>query len=322
MATVYSTHDVHPRDSVAYWVEVVTHAFVKCVLSPDYKSGFRASVRTSSLGALSVSSYECDPNEITRTARDISRARSDDYFVCLQMSGRPVNIQGDREIVVHPGSFFLLDPQRPFTGRSEERGRLLTISVPRPMLEARVGNTAQLASRTMDGRRSTTGLAFGFLTMLPERIEELDDAAGPRVVEQTLDLIALAFTVDKGSSITLSSPRAVALSLLKSAIEARLHEPGLKPAAAAAAAGISVRYANALQAEQDTCLERHIIERRLDRCRRALEDPRQERRMIGEIAYGWGFSDVAHFGRRFKAAFGCSPDEYRRRANKSDRKVP
>ena len=34
--------------------------------------------------------------------------------------------------------------------------------------------------------------------------------------------------------------------------------------------------------------------------------------MIGDIAYSWGFSDLSHFGRRFKAEFGCSPGDYRR----------
>jgi AraC-like DNA-binding protein len=33
---------------------------------------------------------------------------------------------------------------------------------------------------------------------------------------------------------------------------------------------------------------------------------------VSEIAYGWGFSDMTHFGRRFKAAYGLLPSEYRR----------
>ena len=34
--------------------------------------------------------------------------------------------------------------------------------------------------------------------------------------------------------------------------------------------------------------------------------------MVSEIAYGWGFSDMTHFGRKFRAAFGLLPSEYRR----------
>ena len=73
-----------------------------------------------------------------------------------------------------------------------------------------------------------------------------------------------------------------------------------------------MRYANALLSQQGTSLERLIVSRRLDRCRRALEDPAQGHRAIGEIAYDWGFGNQSHFNRRFKAEFGCSPSDYRR----------
>jgi AraC-like DNA-binding protein len=81
----------------------------------------------------------------------------------------------------------------------------------------------------------------------------------------------------------------------------------------AAATGISVRYANTLLSQQGTSLERLIVARRLERCRRALEDPGQSHRTITEIAFAWGFSDPSHFNRRFKAEYGCAPRDYRQR---------
>jgi len=101
---------------------------------------------------------------------------------------------------------------------------------------------------------------------------------------------------------------------LKAVIEARLHDPEFRPRDAAAAAGISVRYANALLAQEDTSLERFIVMRRLQRCKTVLEDPYQVLRPVSDIAYGAGFSDVSHFTRRFKAQYGCSPTEHRARA--------
>ena len=73
-----------------------------------------------------------------------------------------------------------------------------------------------------------------------------------------------------------------------------------------------MRYANAILASEDTSIMRLIQARRLERCRRALEDPLQAHRRVSEIAYGWGFSDMTHFGRKFKAAFGVPPSEYRK----------
>jgi AraC-like DNA-binding protein len=41
----------------------------------------------------------------------------------------------------------------------------------------------------------------------------------------------------------------------------------------------------------------------------------QDNRTVSEIAYGWGFSDMTHFGRRFKAMYDVSPRDYRKGAN-------
>ena len=70
-------------------------------------------------------------------------------------------------------------------------------------------------------------------------------------------------------------------------------------------------------AHEGTSLERFIMLRRLQHCRRPLEDPAQCSRTVSDIAYSYGFSDMSHFTRRFKAQFGCSPSECRQQALKA-----
>jgi AraC-like DNA-binding protein len=143
-------------------------------------------------------------------------------------------------------------------------------------------------------------------------VADLHPSVKDQLGQQALDLAALALTNAAGAARpTMSSARNVALLRLRTAIESRLTDPALDPPAAAAAAGMSVRYANSLLAEQGTSLERLIMSRRLERCRRVLEDPTQRLRTIADIAYSWGFSDLSHFGRRFKREFGQTPREYR-----------
>ncbi|KAB2939486.1 MAG: helix-turn-helix domain-containing protein [Hyphomicrobium sp.] len=153
--------------------------------------------------------------------------------------------------------------------------------------------------------------------MLPSYVAMLQPAEAERIGEQLLDLVALALAAQgrREESPALSAARAVALLQLRSAIEARLDDPSLDPETAAAAAGISVRYANAILAEQGMSLQRLIVARRLERCRLDLENPQRAHLTVSEIAYGWGFSDTSHFNRRFKAAFGCTPSECRRRSH-------
>ena len=53
---------------------------------------------------------------------------------------------------------------------------------------------------------------------------------------------------------------------------------------------------------------------RLERCSRDLVAPVLQARSIGEIAYSWGFSDVAHLSRVFRQRFGMPPRDWRKRA--------
>ena len=80
----------------------------------------------------------------------------------------------------------------------------------------------------------------------------------------------------------------------------------------ASANHISVRYLHKLFHEEGTSVARWVRERRLDNCRRDLEDPALARRGVQAIARRWGFQDAAHFTRIFKASFGEPPGQYRR----------
>jgi AraC-like DNA-binding protein len=309
MAT-FSTKDVHPRDSMSYWMDIVADDFAK--LSLTATRSFTATLKTGTIDRLNISVYDADAHNVRRGRDEISRADGDDYIICLQKSGKSIHQQGDREAIIEGGSFFLLDPRKPFSGALAEPGEVVAVSIPRHELDARTGPSDLIVSRATTSEKPLSGLAFGFLTMLPDRVDTLDDTAAPKVAEHALDLVALAYSSEMERSPTLSSPRSAALTILKSTIESRLHDPDLKPVTAAAAAGISVRYANVLLAQEGTGLEAYIIARRLERCRRALDEPAQARRTIGDIAFSWGFSDLSHFARRFKAEYGCTPGDYRR----------
>ncbi len=227
--------------------------------------------------------------------------------------------QDGRQALTERGTFALYDSTRPCTMSFRDSTECLAVTIPRRALEARLGSLAALTAYPMGARDPLSGLVSGFLAALPDHIDGFDAIAAAKIAEQTLDLVAIAYSAKtERRVVALSSSRAIALLRLKLAIKTDLCDPDLKPATAAAAAGMSVRYANELLSQEGTSLERYILSRRLECCRRALEDPAQAHRMIGDIAFGWGFSDLSHFGRRFRAEFGLSPRDYREKVKKLD----
>lgn len=75
---------------------------------------------------------------------------------------------------------------------------------------------------------------------------------------------------------------------------------------------ISTRYLHVLLAEAGIAFERHVLERRLGRCHEQLVSPAFAGRTVTDIAFGWGFNDLSHFGRAFRRRYGATPTELRR----------
>ena len=310
MKLLFSTDTVHPRDRLAYWLEEAAKAFVSYEFSTQAGCNFSGKISAGSLGKLNIVGFESGPCIATRTERCLKAATDDDVLLCRQMGNSSAHQDG-RDAGSGPGDVYILDPRRTFSVMVASTANGLIFKVPRSELEARLGNLASYTALTLSPKQPVAALASDFLAMLAARTDAIDQSMGAKLVQQALDLVALAFEKASGGVTQLSSNWATTLMRLKAIIEKRLHDPALKPAVVAAAAGISVRYANMLLAHDGSSLERFIVLRRLHRSYQALESPAHLSRTVGEIAYSCGFSDMSHFARRFKAQFGCSPSEIR-----------
>jgi AraC family transcriptional activator of tynA and feaB len=308
---IFSTDEVHPRDRFDYWHGVACRTIVAHDSTPASRQAFHAQVRTGALAEIGLIEFDADGFHFSRGGR---HADSDDLLVCRQVAGSMALEQCGREIVLEPGSFMLLDPRVPYSGSFSSPASLLILRVPRPLLESRLGRAPQVMSVSVAPVQGEAALTSSILAMLPQIVAGLAKGAAEEMVrEQTLDLVALSVGAAMGKArASVSSARAVVVMKVRSAIEARLADPALDASSVAAAAGVSLRYANAALADEGTSIGRLIQSRRLLRCRRALEDSSQAHRTVSEIAYGWGFSDMTHFGRKFKGAFGLLPSEYRK----------
>jgi AraC-like DNA-binding protein len=311
---IYSTKDVHPRERLSYWREVATRGYVEHDFQPLDRPSFNGNVKITSLPGIGVSAFTAEGHKTHRSVRNAAHEDSGDLLLSAIFEGKISVLQDGREAIVEGPGLYLVDPVRPFDLILRERCTHVIAKIPRALLEARIGLTGDLTGRSFAVSDGIGALALGMMKLLPAHAETLDDTSGLKVAEQLMDLAALTLNANRENLATLSSPRTVALLRLKSTIERLLIEPGLKPERIAAEAGISVRYANDLLAEENWSIERYLNERRLERCRNALEDAAQSHRSIGEIAFKWGFSDLSHFGRRFKARYGLSPTDYRRNA--------
>jgi AraC-like DNA-binding protein len=273
--------------------------------------GFEAEIKTGSIGPLNLVQFHNSPMLVTHTKAHVSYTRSDDLFVCRQISGGLIIEQHSREVSLDAGPVTLVDPLQPYRAKFLEGSATLVIKVPRRELEARLGKTQQLTARLIKLDRPQDAVTASLLEMLPAVTGRMSPAAEETMGNLSLDLVAISLSAATGGLRALSSHKVATIMRLRAVIEARLADHNLDTPSVAAAAGVRVRYANEVLAEQGTSISRLIMTRRLARCRCALGDPMHAHRTISEIAHGWGFSDMTHFARRFKQFYGTSPSEYR-----------
>jgi AraC family transcriptional activator of tynA and feaB len=105
--------------------------------------------------------------------------------------------------------------------------------------------------------------------------------------------------------------RDLLLEEIKNYIECYITDDTLSPKTIAAAFEISTRYAHKLFEFDGNTISEWILNRRLDRSAEDLAAPSTS---ITEVAFRWGFKDLGHYSRTFKARFGKPPSVFRREA--------
>ena len=166
----------------------------------------------------------------------------------------------------------------------------------------------------MSSNDCTGSLVAPFLGRLVANLEQSRGPVNWRLADNVLDLLATMFGEQTGAPPT--DPATIRRSLLLTVcgwIDAHLGDAELDPVTIAAANHVSVRYLHKLFHDQGTSVARWVRERRLENCRRDLEDPTLGQRGVQAIARHWGFEDPAHFSKIFKSTYGEPPGQYRRR---------
>ena len=317
MAVVLDTSSCLPQRRLSAWQDIVCDTFVGLDCKSELRGAFWGSVSQSRLGAVSLTRVDSTEQRVFRTASRIARASEDFVLVALATSGVNGVFQDGREATVSAGQFVMYDTTRPYELRFDDSFSQTIFQMPRKLLQQRVGAIESLTATSFAGDRPLERLTYDFVLNVSRTIELIDSAAASRLLDQALDLLAMTFAERlHARTPDQSVHRSALLYRLKNHILTHLADPELSLPRAAAAIGISPRYASDLMAGEQTSFRNYVQTQRLERCKRDLADPAGQSRHIGEIAFAWGFNDLAHFSRVFKQRFGVSPREWREQTGK------
>ncbi|MFD5326453.1 helix-turn-helix domain-containing protein [Streptomyces sp. NPDC127092] len=147
----------------------------------------------------------------------------------------------------------------------------------------------------------------------PGRLEA--DPGAPALASATTDLVRALLLSAAHAEETAAVTTAMDDTLLTRVLAyARRHlaDRELTPERIAAEHAVSVRGLYLLFSKAGMSLEQWLITERLTKARQMLASSRYDRLTVAAVAARCGFRSPSHFSRRFQAAYGLSPSEWKR----------
>lgn len=310
MSADFSLHE-YGGDSRS-WAQVLYEVYkpqASTVLDPRQLMG---RIRQWQFGAVEVSDYECGAMRFLREARHVGPGCEDHYFISMPyLSGCAMNLsQENRTAHCTPGNMIVQHTARPSELMHPAVGALI-VRVQGPALRSRFRNVNSCLGLTLPCARSAGALFASLAQSLVANSSCIDDAVKDAAGEKLVDLLAIALEAQAGDlprqgHAVRDAHRARAIGY----IQRSFRDSGLTPASVAATCGISVGYLHEIFRDSGRSVQETIMETRLLSARRMLATPHGAPKSVSEIAYHCGFTDVAHFSRRFSRRFGAPPREF------------
>jgi AraC-like DNA-binding protein len=299
--------------------ELVAQTWVPMECHSEFRTDYQGVLRSSGLGAIHVVVLDILSIKVRRTPEMIRRADPDMLKLVMPVrgTGSYVVTQDGRQARLRAGEFAIYDTRRPYEVEcgvgDYDAGQALTFMFPSSLLPLPPSQLKRLSAVTIPASAGIGALTSQFLVHLARTIDGCSPAEAARLATAAIEVLAsrLAHELDALGWVTPETHRRALLIRIQAFIQQRLGDPELSPAMIAAAHHISLRYLHKLFQEEGTTVAVWIRQRRLEACRRDLEDPALASRPVAAIAARWGYPDASHFGQVFRTAHGMPPREYR-----------
>ncbi|MFF0633819.1 helix-turn-helix domain-containing protein [Nocardia sp. NPDC004151] len=270
-------------------------------------------------GPVEVLRAETTGVDVLRTPKHVRTTPAGLFSVTRQIGGTRIHEHFGIQEVLAPGDCGAIDHDNPFVSvmRGASISVSLRMSVDELELPGDVVRTAALGLR----RSPLCPLVSSFIVDLMTRADTIENDPGAADlgragVDMVRALVLSAAGTEPVEGIGAGLPAPLLLRQMETYLRLNLRRRDLTAAEVAAAHHISVRRMYRLWSEQGVSMQQWIIGERLELTRRMLADPRHTERTIGWIARAAGFRDASHFTRRFRAAYGVGPSEWRAEARR------
>ena len=307
-----SSHLLAPM-SLAEFQRACNASFVPLEITSPDPASFVGRLGHAEAYGVSFTDIRSTAQHVRRTPELIAASPTPYFKISLQMEGHGIHRQHGREVDLQPGDLAVYDTTQPYELEFTGPFRVLVMMLPHSRLQIPAHLVDRVTAVRLDGSIGLGRVVSPFLATLGANLDELRGPAGVQLVQNAVQLLDTLLANEFELAKIAADPRRATLERIRDEIDQRLGDPDLTPSSVAEHAYISLRHLHALFHEQGETVAAYIRTRRLERIYIDLADPTRLHLSVAAIGARWGFGNAAHFSRTFKAVYGESPSEVRRR---------
>ncbi|MET4575278.1 helix-turn-helix domain-containing protein [Ottowia thiooxydans] len=310
---------VLPGDPFERWHQVTcrNYSVTECRSVKD--ASFSAQVRVRALGDLAISQISSHVSQgvdlkVTRGRREIRKDYRDDFLIWIGGSGTTVLEQGGRATQLRAGDMCLHDQATPFSLTFSQRSAAAMITVPRPIMLQRFAQAEQWTALQARSELPISRLATAtFREIAMQEPDTQSDFFGEKIWSAALDIwLAAIQTCAPAPTASRLSRKEQRMRSAERFFLQRLNDPEVTLESAATELHMSSRTLLRLFADRGTTPMHWLWEERLKACREALVRGQYER--VSDVAFAFGFRNLSHFSRAFKALHGVNAQQLLRQS--------
>lgn len=325
MPQAISINDIAPAARASAWRDAVCNTFVRLECGMDRRAPMHGRIESGSVGELRVARVQSSPQQVERTRQSAAQANEAFVLLSVQLRGRTIVKQGEQEALLTPGCIAFYDTARPYTLTLPADFEQIVLHLPRHTVQALCPNgldhMAERVNAADPFAQAILALAPQLLRLVTVAPSALADRTAAAVVELiSLALSSLALPAESARvvaplkpSLTATSSAAIDALIwrVRELISRQIDDAQLSPGRLAQQVNVPLRRLQEVFKSRDSSLADCIWQMRLEFARSLLACVQHRHASISTLAYRAGFSDVAHFSRRFRLQFGVSPSQYR-----------
>ena len=307
------TAHIAPAERNSFWADCIDRLFhgLKSDLYGD--TDFDGRMATVHAGDVVLTRREANRHRVMRSA-SLVRASEVGYLkIVAPWVGCAGVEQKGREAWVTPDQWSIYDTTDAYAVANPVRVEHLIVMVPKARLAERGLALDPLMARRLGGSGGVARLALETMRSAYRELPGMSETAAHGVGDAITQFVHLAM-LDLAGIGTAVTQREELRERIKQHVHERLGDSNLTLDAIALALNCSRRQLYNAFSEEPDGVAVYILARRLEACRRTFDDRTQAHRSITDVAIAFGFLNMAHFSRVFRAHLGLPPSDYRRAA--------